>query len=59
MTHDPMAAIRDKVEAGERLSFADGLYLEEHADLLELGRLANTVRDASTATALITTSTRT
>jgi aminodeoxyfutalosine synthase len=40
-----LAAIREKVEAGERLSFADGLYLEEHADLFTLGELANLVRE--------------
>src|SRR5438270_8876300 len=45
MNHEPMAATRGKVEAGERLSFDDGLYLEEHADLLELGALANRVRE--------------
>jgi len=37
--------IADKVEAGERLTFDDGLYLEQHADLLTLGRLANLVRE--------------
>ncbi len=37
--------IRARVEAGERLSFGDGLYLEEHADLLTLGELANVVRE--------------
>src|SRR3954451_16629342 len=44
-TTDPMNAIRARVEAGERLSYEDGLYLEEHADLLELGALANRVRE--------------
>ncbi|MBW3543067.1 MAG: aminofutalosine synthase MqnE [Planctomycetes bacterium] len=43
---DPLlAAIADKVHAGERLSFDDGLYLDRHANLLELGRLANVVRE--------------
>jgi aminodeoxyfutalosine synthase len=37
--------ITDKVHAGERLSFDDGLYLDEEADLLALGRLANFVRE--------------
>src|SRR5262245_21945991 len=37
--------IRDKVEAGARLSFDDGLYLHEHADLFTLGELANVVRE--------------
>ncbi len=40
-----LSAIRTKVEIGERLSFEDGLYLEEHADLFTLGELANTVRE--------------
>ncbi len=37
--------IRDKVEAGQRLSFDDGLFLDEHADLFTLGELANLVRE--------------
>jgi aminodeoxyfutalosine synthase len=40
-----LAAIRDKVEAGQRLTFEDGLFLEEHGDLFTLGELANTVRE--------------
>ena len=40
-----LAAIRDKVEAGEHLSFEDGLALEEQADLFTLGELANLVRE--------------
>jgi aminodeoxyfutalosine synthase len=40
-----VADIRDKVESGARLSFDDGLFLEEHADLLTLGELANAVRE--------------
>src|SRR5947209_8607920 len=40
-----LAAVREKVEAGARLSFEDGLYLEEHADLFTLGELANLVRE--------------
>jgi aminodeoxyfutalosine synthase len=40
-----LASIREKVEAGHRLSFDDGLYLEEHADLFTLGELANLVRE--------------
>ena len=44
-TNAPLDAIRTKVEEGQRLSFADGLYLEEHADLLTLGELANRVRE--------------
>src|SRR5439155_2254292 len=37
--------IHAKVESGQRLSFDDGLYLEEHVDLFTLGELANTVRE--------------
>jgi aminodeoxyfutalosine synthase len=43
--HPRLAVIRERVEAGQRLSFDDGLYLEEHADLFTLGELANTVRE--------------
>jgi aminodeoxyfutalosine synthase len=39
-----LSGIRDKVEAGRRLSLEDGMYLEEHADLFTLGELANLVR---------------
>src|SRR5579859_4025545 len=37
--------IRAKVEAGERLSFDDGMILETQADLFTLGELANIVRE--------------
>jgi aminodeoxyfutalosine synthase len=37
--------ITDKVHAGERLTGEDGLFLDEQADLLTLGRLANIVRE--------------
>ncbi|MBY0229668.1 MAG: aminofutalosine synthase MqnE [Gemmataceae bacterium] len=40
-----LATIREKVEAGARLSFDDGLALERHADLFLLGELANLVRE--------------
>ena len=40
-----MAAIREKVEAGQRLSFDDGVFLDEQADLFTLGELANLVRE--------------
>jgi aminodeoxyfutalosine synthase len=36
--------IRDKVEAGERLDFDDGLTLMESDDVLQLGELADTAR---------------
>ena len=37
--------IREKVFANERLSFEDGLKLFESSDLMEIGRLANYVRE--------------
>jgi aminodeoxyfutalosine synthase len=40
-----LLAIREKVEAGARLSFDDGLFLYESADLFTLGELANRVRE--------------
>lgn len=40
-----MQAIRAKVEAGTRLSFDDGLFLDEEADLFAVGQLANLVRE--------------
>src|SRR5947209_2494538 len=40
-----LADIRAKVEAGERLSFDDGVFLDERADLFTLGELANLVRE--------------
>jgi len=43
---DPrLASIRDKVEAGERLSFDDGLALYYTNDILSVGYLANLVRE--------------
>ncbi|TWT30304.1 Aminodeoxyfutalosine synthase [Posidoniimonas corsicana] len=43
---DILAPIRDKVEAGERLTFDDGLLLESpEVPLPELGELANIVRE--------------
>ena len=38
-------AIRDKVRAGEPLSLDDGVALYEHPNLLEVGALANEVRE--------------
>src|SRR4051812_45474708 len=40
-----LVALREKVEAGQRLSFDDGLFLSEQADLFTLGELANLVRE--------------
>ena len=39
-----LGAVRDKVEAGERLDFDDGVALLESDDLLELGELADVAR---------------
>lgn len=39
------SAIRDKVEAGQRLTFEDGVFLYEQTDLFTLGELANRVRE--------------
>src|SRR5271166_6409516 len=40
-----LSAIRDKVETAQRLSFDDGVFLYEEADLFTLGELANLVRE--------------
>ena len=40
-----LVAIREKVEAGQRLSFDDGLALEASNDLFALGAMANLVRE--------------
>src|SRR6478736_3119550 len=42
---DRLAEIREKVHAGLRLSFDDGVVLDRHADLHTLGELANVVRE--------------
>src|SRR5688572_30445086 len=39
-----LTPVREKVEAGERLDFEDGLALLESDDLLELGELADLAR---------------
>lgn len=44
-TETRLEAIREKVEAGERLPFDDGLAMEESDDILTLGHLANVVRE--------------
>ena len=41
----PFLEIKDKVRAGEPLGFADGVALFQHPNLLELGQLANDVRE--------------
>jgi len=40
-----IAQIEDQVRSGERLSFEDGLFLENQVDVLTLGRLANVIRE--------------
>jgi len=45
-TIDTLAPIREKIEAGERLDFEDGLTLMETDDLLALGELADLARRA-------------
>jgi aminodeoxyfutalosine synthase len=40
-----LASIRDKIDRGERLSRADGTALYRSSELLEIGRLANRVRE--------------
>lgn len=40
-----LAEISQKVHAGERLSFDEGVFLDQHADLHTLGELANVVRE--------------
>jgi aminodeoxyfutalosine synthase len=42
---DRLGVIREKVDAGERLSFDDGLTLEASNDLFALGSMANQVRE--------------
>ncbi len=45
-THPKLKPIREKVEAGQRLSFEDGLLLyEQDTPLQEIGQLANLVRE--------------
>ncbi|MFK7820102.1 MAG: aminofutalosine synthase MqnE [Planctomycetaceae bacterium] len=40
-----LKSITEKVHAGERLTFDDGMFLENEVDLLTLGELANVVRE--------------
>jgi aminodeoxyfutalosine synthase len=40
-----LATIQEKVHAGQRLSFEDGVFLYDQADLFTLGELANLVRE--------------
>ena len=45
ISNPQIRAIADKVLASERLTFEDGVLLDEQADLHTLGQLANTVRE--------------
>ena len=45
-TTSPLATLREKVEAGERLDLEDGLAILESDDLLTLGELVRFVREA-------------
>lgn len=45
----PIRTIAEKVEAGERLTFEDGLFLDESAELHLLGHLANVARERKNA----------
>jgi aminodeoxyfutalosine synthase len=40
-----LAAIKDKVYHGQRVSAEEGIWLDEHADLLTLGEMANFIRE--------------
>ena len=40
MNHQLLQRIEDKVDTGERITMEEGLFLDEQADLLYLGRLA-------------------
>jgi aminodeoxyfutalosine synthase len=42
---DTLKQIEEKVIAGQRVSLEEGIFLDKEADLLTLGRLANTVRE--------------
>lgn len=43
-TQSQLGTIREKIENGARLSFEDGMFLEEKADLFFLARMAHLVR---------------
>ena len=45
MTEDILQRVQHKIDNGERITFDEGLYLDEHADLMLLGRLANQIRE--------------
>jgi len=45
MTQTDLAAVADKVHAGKRLDFEDGMRLYESRDIFTIGELANLVRE--------------
>ena len=45
MPSPQLQSITDKIHAGERISFDEGVFLAEQVDVLTLGRLANLVRE--------------
>ena len=45
MTTTTLRTITEKITAGERISFDEGLFLDREVDVLTLGRLANIVRE--------------
>ncbi|MEZ6044625.1 MAG: aminofutalosine synthase MqnE [Planctomycetaceae bacterium] len=44
-SNNMLEQIREKVQAGERVSVDEGLFLEQEVDLLTLGELANQIRE--------------
>jgi aminodeoxyfutalosine synthase len=49
-TSSRLADLKEKVLAGTRLTFEDGLFLDHHVDLFTLGELANIVRERKNGT---------
>ena len=45
MADDTLNRIEQKVFSGERITFDEGVFLDERADLLTLGRMANHIRE--------------
>ncbi|MCH7989579.1 MAG: aminofutalosine synthase MqnE [Planctomycetes bacterium] len=45
LNNQQLQSITEKIESGERVSFEEGLFLDEQVDLLTLGRLANVIRE--------------
>ena len=45
MTDNTLTQIERKIHNGERITFDEGIFLDERVDLLTLGRLANQIRE--------------